>query len=197
MYSYHVSIIYMISFIFVDCILLKHYATRPQIHSNALCLRGVYDFNCFESRMWLFEFIFSFQKKLKKEELTEKDHCVWSVSYAACTKRPKEIVHQVNVFVQSTVYRSIYCGSSKQCRLHISLIFEHFRNHFISVLVQSLFGLLFISMVSISMSVFVHHSPHCGCVCVCAHLHQSTSNKFHIIHLLRRTSTFIILFLST
>lgn len=67
MYSCHVSIIYTISFIFVDCILLKHYATRHQIHSNALCLRGVYDFNCFESRMWRFEFIFSFEKKLKKK----------------------------------------------------------------------------------------------------------------------------------
>lgn len=35
----------------------------------------------------------------KNEELTEKGHCVWSVSYAVCSKRPKEIVHQVNVFV--------------------------------------------------------------------------------------------------
>lgn len=121
---------YLLSFWLCFVKTLRHTTSNPL---NLACsVYVVYTiFNCLECQMWLFELIlFGFEKNRMA-----KGHCV----QCKCTFKESRKLYQVNVAVLTVLVTSTdhtCCGNLQQRRLHISLIFEHFRNHFISVLLQ-------------------------------------------------------------
>lgn len=102
-----------------------------KIHWMVLCLRDLYNFNCLEC--WITKTRFRVDSSLwysvdstrnAKEKSLRSSWSVFEGPNGNCTK---STAHNIAFYSWNIQKQTI------SCRLHISLIFEHFRNHFISV----------------------------------------------------------------
>lgn len=123
-YSCHSSI-HTLSELLVDAFIFQIHAAQNGVAHVVLCLRDPYNFNCLRVSFLAW---FSLNKKPTRPTVTWKERKLYKVNRIYDARK-------------GATFKATIC-----CLLHISSIFEHFRNHFISAGVVVFNGQHFMSV---------------------------------------------------